>query len=302
MLKGRPEEKKRVTENLNYQSKGGLVMSRTILAGLVVLAFALTSSAFADCGDPLSYEVIPSHSANTAQVKVYLDNAIGMAGASVPLSFASPGADIQCTKIDFAGSRVAHFDALYPQIDNQNKRVLIGMIRALNENISDVLPAGSGLIATLHFSSASSRCVPELKLSPWPLSAGELNFDMVDEKGNSICRKKGVTPIPITHGTTELEEVQLAAGFEVKGNFPNPFNPETVMKFNLPQASHVTLKVYNILGQVVNTLVDGPLEAGEHSVIWNGTNQQGTEVASGVYFYRISAGGHESIQKMTLLR
>ena len=276
-------------------------MSRTVLAGLVVLAFVLlTSSALADCADPLSYKVVPSNTANTAQVKLYLENERGMAGASVPLSFASVGSDIVCERVDFSGSRVAHF-SLYPQIDNQNKRILIGMIRALDQNISDVLPAGSGLIATLHFSSTNSRCVPELKMTPWPLSAGELDFDMVDEKGSSICRKKGETPIPITHGTSEPVEVQ-SAPFEVKGNFPNPFNPETVIKFHLPQASPVSLRVYNILGQVVNTLVDEPLSAGDHSVRWDGKNAQGRDVASGVYFYRISAGGYESIEKMTLLR
>jgi flagellar hook assembly protein FlgD len=96
-------------------------------------------------------------------------------------------------------------------------------------------------------------------------------------------------------------EVQTAP-FEVKGNFPNPFNPETVIKFNLPQASPVTLRVYNILGQVVNTLVNEPLDAGSHSVRWDGKNAQGRDVASGVYFYRATAGGYESIQKMTLLR
>ena len=302
MLKGRFEEKKRVIGNLKRYMKGGLVMSRTILAGLVVLAFVLlTSSAMADCADPLSYELVPSKTTNTVQVKLYLENQTGMAGASVPLSFASVGSDVVCERVDFSGSRVAHFTGLYPQIDNQNKRVLIGMIRALDENISDVLPAGQGLIATLHFSSGSGS-VPELKMTPWPLSAGELNFDMVDEKGSSICRKKGEVPLPITHGTSEPAVDVQAAPFELKGNFPNPFNPETIIKFNLPQASAVSLKVYNILGQVVNTLVDEPLDAGSHSVMWNGTNAQGRDVASGVYFYRINAGGYESIEKMTLLR
>jgi hypothetical protein len=302
MLKGRPEEKKRVIENLKHHMKGGLVMSRTILAGLVVLAFVLmTSSALAGCSDPLRYEIVPSKTANTMQVKLYLENERGMAGASVPLSFASVGSDIVCERVDFSGSRVAHFKGLYPQIDNQNKRVLIGMIRALDEDISDVLAPGEGLIATLHFSSTGAACAPDLKMTAWPLSAGELNFDMVDEKGSSICRMKGETPIPFINGTSEPVEAQTAP-FEVKGNFPNPFNPETVIKFNLPQASPVTLKVYNILGQVVNTLVDEPLDAGSHSVRWDGKNAQGRDVASGVYFYRVTAGGFESIEKMTLLR
>ena len=287
MLKGRFEEKKRVIGNLKRYMKGGLVMSRTILAGLVMLAFVLlTSSAMADCADPLSYELVPSKTTNTVQVKLYLENQTGMAGASVPLSFASVGSDVVCERVDFSGSPVAHFKGHYPQIDNQNKRVRI---------------AGQGLIATLHFSSGSGS-VPELKMTPWPLSAGELNFDMVDEKGSSICRKKGEVPLPITHGTSEPAVDVQAAPFELKGNFPNPFNPETIIKFNLPQASAVSLKVYNILGQVVNTLVDEPLDAGSHSVMWNGTNAQGRDVASGVYFYRINAGGYESIEKMTLLR
>ena len=276
-------------------------MARKIPAGFVVLVLILVgSTALADCGNPLSYQIAKAKDGHTTQVKLYLENTLGIAGATIPLSFASVGSDMVCEKIDFEGSRVAHFD-LHPQIDNQNKRVLIGMIRALDQNISDVLAPGEGLIATLHFSSTSSRCLPELKLVAWPLFAGQLSFDMVDDKGNSICRKKGETPTPITHGTSEPAEVQ-SAPFEVKGNFPNPFNPETVIKFNLPQASPVTLKVYNVLGQVVNTLVDEPLSAGNHSVMWDGRNAQGGDVASGVYFYRINAGGYESIQKMTLLR
>ncbi len=307
VLKGRNKEKKRDNRNLYCQMKGGLVMSKKILAGLVVLAFMLlASTALADCGNPLSYQVNSTRNANATEVKLYLENSEGMAGASIPLSFGSVGSDIICERIDFQGSRVAHF-SLYPQIDNQNKRVLIGMIRALDENIEDVLAPGAGLIATLHFSSKTSPCVPQVKLASWPLSAGELCFDMVDAKGKSICRKKikdGEIAIPISPGgdkPTELEEAQAAA-FELKGNYPNPFNPETVIKFYLPQDSKVNLKVYNILGQVVNTLVDEPLTAGDHSVTWNGKNEQGRDVASGVYFYRIQAGSFESIQKMTLLR
>jgi hypothetical protein len=265
------------------------------------MALVLASTnAMAECGDALSYQIAAGKNVNTTEVKLYLENTLGIAGATIPFGFAAAGSDIRCERIDFEGSRVEHFQ-LYPQIDNQKKKVLIGMIRALDDNIDDVLLAGSGLIATLHFSSNSGRALPQLKLTSWPLAAGELRFNMVDEKGNSVCGIKGETPIPISQGTGEPVEMQ-AAPFELKGNYPNPFNPETVIKFNLPQASPVTLKVYNVLGQAVNTLLDEPLSAGSHSVSWNGKNAQGHDVASGVYFYRISAGGYESIEKMTLMR
>jgi hypothetical protein len=306
MMKGRKEVKSRVNRNLNKEVKGGLVMSRKILAGLLVLAFVLVgTSALADNSVPLSYQVIPSKTSNTTVVKLYLENSKGMAGASIPISFAAPGADVMCTKISFEGSRVSHFMGKYPNIDNTNNKVLIGLIRALDENISDVLPAGEGLVATLYFESQEGLCVPELKLTSWQLSAGELHFELVDETGHcttKIKTKGQDVAIPqVAGGSTGINDV-TPSHFELKGNYPNPFNPETIIGFNLPQQTPVTLRVYNILGQVVNTLVDEVLPAGNHAVKWDGTNDGGKEVASGVYFYRIKAGDFESTQKMTLLR
>jgi len=80
-------------------------------------------------------------------------------------------------------------------------------------------------------------------------------------------------------------------------NAPNPFNPTTTICFRLPQAERVSLTVYNIMGQQVSSLVDGPLEAGEHRVEWNGN-----DVASGVYFYTLRVGTAALTQKMLLLK
>jgi len=257
----------------------------------------------ADCGNALSYQVTQDLTKNTATVQLFLENNDGIAGGSIPISFAASNSDIQCTKIEFTGSRVENFQ-LYPQIDNQNKKVLIGMIRALNEEIDDVLKPGEGLLVTLHFSSKSDK-VPELKLTPWALSGGKLYYDLVDAKGNSICGKNrpdGDVPIPVKPGGPSAAEQTKPTVFSLDQNYPNPFNPETVLKFSLPQDSRVTLKIYNVLGQVVNTLVDEFLQAGNHSVTWDGKNEQGSDVASGVYFYRLKASSYESIMKMTLLR
>lgn len=90
--------------------------------------------------------------------------------------------------------------------------------------------------------------------------------------------------------------------FALSQNFPNPFNPSTSIRFALPKASHVELAVYNLLGQRVATVVDGRMDAGHHAVIWEGRNEGGQQVASGVYFYRLRAGDFNQSKKMVLLK
>ena len=86
-------------------------------------------------------------------------------------------------------------------------------------------------------------------------------------------------------------------------NFPNPFNPETIIGFDLAEESTVTLTVYDITGQVVQTLADTRVfPAGHHSLVWNGLNKDGEKVSSGVYFYRLQTTNFSSMKKMTLLQ
>jgi hypothetical protein len=85
-------------------------------------------------------------------------------------------------------------------------------------------------------------------------------------------------------------------------NYPNPFNPSTEIKFSLRNKSKVTLRVYDVSGRLVNTLVDGVLGEGKHSVNWNGINSNGANVASGVYFYRMDTKDYTESKKMILLR
>ena len=85
--------------------------------------------------------------------------------------------------------------------------------------------------------------------------------------------------------------------FSLEQNFPNPFNPTTEVTFNLPQAAYVTLNVYNVTGQKVAGLVDRQMGAGRHTVQWDAGG-----FSSGVYFYRLSAGGESSTRKMIMLK
>ncbi len=85
-------------------------------------------------------------------------------------------------------------------------------------------------------------------------------------------------------------------------NKPNPFNPTTTIRFELPKAGEVRLTVYDVMGRLVTTLVDGHQEPGELSYSWGGRNGSGEAVRSGIYFARLEAGEFTATRKMVLLR
>ena len=90
--------------------------------------------------------------------------------------------------------------------------------------------------------------------------------------------------------------------FELKQNYPNPFNSQTNIEFSIPQSDHVTLTVYNVLGQEVKTLVDRYLEAGTYSAKWNGDDGGEMPLATGTYFYQLESGAFATTRKMTLIK
>ena len=94
----------------------------------------------------------------------------------------------------------------------------------------------------------------------------------------------------------------LPNSFLIHQNFPNPFNPITTLKYELPEDSFVDVTVYDILGNVVNNLVNTNQSSGYKSVQWNATNNQGEPVSAGVYLYKIQAGNFVDIKKMILLK
>ena len=94
----------------------------------------------------------------------------------------------------------------------------------------------------------------------------------------------------------------LPTKFELKANYPNPFNPTTVIPLEIPAESYVKANIYNILGQEIIVLLEGIQQPGYQHLIWNGTNHHGQQVSSGLYFIRAHYDQNIYHQKMMLLK
>jgi len=121
------------------------------------------------------------------------------------------------------------------------------------------------------------------------------------EEGIELTSIEAVDPYgrPLTVTTTAKA---LPEEFTLNPNYPNPFNPQTNISFALPIDSRVSLKIYNLSGQLVKTLLDNNLSAGTYTVTWDGTNSSEERVASGIYFYKLTAGNYSQTRKMCLVK
>jgi hypothetical protein len=145
---------------------------------------------------------------------------------------------------------------------------------------------------------------------PW----AQLQFAVyaIDSTGDSSNFSNTVN---ITSGTTEncggggggepqakIVAQVIPEKYELFQNYPNPFNLETLIKYALPEESEVKIVVYNLLGQKVRVLVEDFQEPGYYTISWDGRNNKGEVVGSGIYFYRIQAGSFTKTAKMSLLK
>lgn len=104
-------------------------------------------------------------------------------------------------------------------------------------------------------------------------------------------------------GTDVDEPIEiLPSNFSLEQNYPNPFNPETVIRFSLPTPSNVQIKIYDVLGKEIRTLIDEERSSGKHNIYWNATDNFGRRVSSGVYFYTIAADNFIQTKKMVLMK
>ena len=105
----------------------------------------------------------------------------------------------------------------------------------------------------------------------------------------------------VPDSTTDVNDEDYTVNdFNLIGNYPNPFNPNTTIVFNLPKRENVTITVFNQLGEKVKEIINAEFEAGKNKVVWNGLNDNNKSVSSGIYLYKISSGNNALYGKMIL--
>ena len=135
------------------------------------------------------------------------------------------------------------------------------------------------------------------------LAGYQVNAVLVDPDGEKwFGTQGGLSRMSVETITSVSGEQKLPGAYSLHQNFPNPFNPATTISYELPQRTHVTLQIYNIPGQEVRTFVSNQLPAGYHKIHWDGRNNAGVQLPSGVYFYRLTAGNFIQTRKMVLMK
>ncbi len=100
----------------------------------------------------------------------------------------------------------------------------------------------------------------------------------------------------------DMELNSVSTKYELGQNYPNPFNPSTTINFLVPHVGDVTLAIYNLRGQLVQTLVSGVMAAGRHNVVWDGRDSRGLRVASGIYVYRLTTKDFVATRKLAITK
>lgn len=254
------------------------------------------------------------------QVKIYMWNDEDVGGFTIPIIYSSDYVEV--TSMDTTGGAFSIIQWAsgyqYTAIPEAN-RWLFGWYSpnpvAIPTLPPDTLPGGemaptARLLAAYNFrvlEGATPEVINIDTIFIAPAGYWALNIDRTP--GGLPYNAVDISPIYVDCGFDDIylpvEEVDgpnLPTSYSLSQNVPNPFNPNTTIEFALPRTSEVKLDVFNLLGQKVRTLVDDQLGAGFKRVEWDGKDDNGADVASGVYLYRIKAGSFVESKKMMLLK
>jgi len=279
-------------------------MRASLLAcGLITTVILPTGLAMSDDVGAIDVVRLSDAGVRTGEftVSVNVINDERLLDLDIPLRFGNPGDPVDLMRVEFR-ERVASWDVKHVSIDNVNKTVIVTLI----SEVGSARPnAGLNLastdatsIADLVFSKAESYHIVASPFSTeQPGHALTFYYNELDN-GRPVVREL----VPYLDGDVIMKVTSsVPRSFELSQNYPNPFNPFTSFALRLPEASDYSIGIFNVAGQLVKSY-SGRLKAGEHNFVWDGKNDQGTSVASGVYLYKAEAGNFKETRRMMLLK
>jgi hypothetical protein len=211
------------------------------------------------------------------EIKVLADLEVPVAGAQIQI-------DYDPQQLSFDAPRLSDWSNKFIAEYKDDKQ---GKLTVLLYNLSnDPISRGEGRLFSL-----------PVTVSPNAVNKIKLGINQI------VLADQNAVEIPVDYGKAAVPKV-----FELSQNYPNPFNPTTTIKYTLPASGEgpgtlpTTLRIYNVLGEVVRTLVNEPKSPGVYYEVWDGKDDQGNPVASGVYLYKLGAGKFSETKKMVLLK
>ena len=287
-----------------------LMNSRVTAAALILtMALCFTSVAVAvPYTGVVSIDSVEAHAGQGVAVPIRLSNSnISIAGIVVPVKIDTT--KLKLDSVSFVGSLIRPDMIGVQHLDAPHQTIEISYIPGYTGNPLQLVTASSGVIATMYIhilASTSAGYIPLDSVYREISYGGEyhsfMRVEITDSIGSPASTMlpgfiRGAINVLAPTGVNDNGGPGLPHEFTLEQNYPNPFNPSTVISFSLPTASHVTMEVFNILGQNVVTLLNENMSAGNHQV-----NFDASAYPSGIYFYRWTHRAGSETRKMILVK
>jgi hypothetical protein len=266
-----------------------------------------TASAFAQYTGVISVDSVEAQPGQSFQVPVRLSSSnLAFSGLTIPLHYDSDYLSVD--SVSFIGSIMTEEMATGVLLEPAEGKIRITMLPRINDPVTTpTIDAEQGIVGTIFCrldQSAPPGVIGLDSINVETIIAPDLPFwervEISDPSGMFLLFPDfvpGAVKVLLPTGVNDGDNSGLPQEFALAQNYPNPFNPVTSIEFALPQAGHVELKVFNVLGQTVSTLVDGFETAGVHRVEFDAGS-----LPSGIYFYRISHSEGTQTKKMALVK
>ncbi|MEE9441141.1 MAG: T9SS type A sorting domain-containing protein [candidate division Zixibacteria bacterium] len=249
--------------------------------------------------DSIWFDNVETRAGENFEVTVYGLTEIGLSKIVLPFTYTSDNLFID--SISIADTRSQNAANLSTLIDNNLKQALL----SIDFFDTQLLPPGTGPLAKIYFSCVTTGTTPFVVLDTMMASDLEMLVHLgpiYDYVKAYPAFSTGSIIIDMTTDINNESTTALPGTLYLAQNYPNPFNPTTTFRFGLPQQSKVYLEVFNILGQRIRILHSGIMPAGEQEIVFDGKNDQGHAISSGIYFYRLKADDKTLIRKMLLVK